>query len=166
MFSDSYTEDMVKATRGMAYFYKLAGLALVIVFGIFIMLFYHVGFGSIIFFGGIFLFAYIFSQRELEYEYIITNGDFEIAAIYAKTKRKELMHFGMDQVSIIAPVKSLRLDGENVMSTSYYASRKNVENEYAFIVNVNQKKIKVILELSEKSMNQVKTHAKHKFTLE
>ncbi len=71
------------------------GVAVVIVVSFF-LLFYIGLFSVLLSVGGIYLGYYLISNLDVEYEYIVTNGEVDIDKIIAKRKRKRLITFRIE----------------------------------------------------------------------
>jgi len=161
MLNDSYVEQALKAKPGNDFYVKLAISIWVIFMGI-PVLFFVGGVGIILSIIGICLFVYFLGYRNMEYEYIFTNGNIEIAAIYNASKRKELMHFEMEQVAMVVPEKSERISHESFVKIRDFTSRNKDRHGIAFVVEINGNKELVIIEPNEKSLEHIKGFAKNK----
>lgn len=61
---------------------------------------------------GVLLFVatyFIFQELDLEYEYLYVNGDLTVDKIMGKSTRKQCVNITMDQIEVVAPVKSFHL---------------------------------------------------------
>lgn len=161
MLNDSYVEQAIKAKPGNDFYLKLALAIWIIFMGIPVLCFVG-GIGLILSIIGICLFCYFLGFRNLEYEYTLTNGSIEIAAIYNASKRKELMHFEMEQVKMVVPEGSERISNEVFVKTRNYTSKKKDRQAVALVVEINGKNELVLLEPNEKSMEHIKAYAKNK----
>ncbi len=165
--SDSFLEQVVKNGKPNKYYYlKIVLSILVILTGWVIILFMGAGIMSImvapvIIIGGIFLFFYVLGFRRMEYEYTFTNGSIEIAGVY-KASRREFFHFDFDQVLMITPANSKRLEHENIDRKSYFGSVKGNDHQIAMLVEINKKKELIIMEPNEKTMKHILLFAKNK----
>ena len=59
-------------------------------------------FGAILLFAGIFLITYAKDGLSNEFEYILTNGDIEIARVIAKKRRKNVANIEAAQINRLA----------------------------------------------------------------
>lgn len=162
MLNDSYIEQSFRAKPGTSFFVRLAIAIWVTCMGIPLLMFVG-GIGLIVAIIGICLFAYFLSYRNVEYEYTFTNSSVEIAIIYNASKRKELMHFDMEQVSMIVPKDSERIAHEVFNKKHDYTSRTHKELELALIVDVNGNKELVLMEVNEKSLAHIKSYSRNKY---
>lgn len=161
MFSDSYVEQAFRAKPAGDYYVKLFLSVLLAVAGCGAV-FFSVLIGFVLFLAGICLFFYFMGNRNMEYEYILTNGGVEIAAIYNASKRKELMSFELDQVTMIVPKDSNRIATETFARKRDYTSRTGDGKVISFVVEQNGSKELVMMEPNEKILAHVKNYARNK----
>ncbi|MEE3419587.1 MAG: DUF6106 family protein [Lachnospiraceae bacterium] len=96
-------------------------------------------------------------NEELEYSYV--NGSLDIAAIYSKSSRKELASINLGEAECIAPVTSHHLDGYGITyKTVDYSAGDPEEPAYAAIMG-GQESRKVLLQLDEKMLNDLRYRA-------
>ena len=159
--SDNYVEYAFKARPEASFYVKLVIAMWIILLGIPMLLFIG-GIGLIISIIGICLFIYFLGFGKVEYEYTLTNGSVEIAAIYNASKRKELFHFEMEQVTMIVPETSNRIEHENFAKKRNYTSGNKDRNAVTIVVEINGGKQAVSMELNEKCMEHIRLYAKNK----
>lgn len=159
--SDNYVEYAIKARPGTGFYVKLVVAIWVILLGIPMLLFVG-GVGVIISIIGICLLVYFWGFSKVEYEYTLTNGSIEIAAIYNASKRKELFHFEMEQVTMIVPENSNRIEHESFAKKRNYTSGNKDRNAVTMVVEVNGAKQAVSMELNEKCMDHIRLYGKNK----
>ena len=159
--SDNYVEYAIKARPGTSFYVKLVLAMWIILLGIPMLLFVG-GIGLIVSIIGICLFVSLWGFGKVEYEYTLTNGSVEIAAIYNASKRKELFHFEMEQVAMIVPENSNRIEHENFAKKRNYTSGNKERNAVTMVVEINGAKQAVSMELNEKCMDHIRLYAKNK----
>lgn len=159
--SDNYVEYAIKAKPMSSYYVKLV-LAIWIIFLGVPVLFFVGGIGIILSIVGVCLFCHFLGLGKLEYEYTLTNGSVEIAAIYNASKRKELYHFEMEQVTMIVPEHSNRIEHEHFVKKRNYTSGRKNREAITMVVEINGAKEAVSLELNDKCMEHVRLYGKHK----
>lgn len=159
--SDNYVEYAIKARPSTSFYVKLVLAMWIILLGIPMLLFVG-GIGLIVSIIGICLFVYFWGFGKVEYEYTLTNGSVEIAAIYNASKRKELFHFEMEQVAMIVPENSNRIEHENFAKKRNYTSGNKDRNAVTMVVEINGAKQAVSMELNEKCMEHIRLYAKNK----
>lgn len=159
--SDNYVEYAVKAKPTASYYAKLIVAIWIIFLGIPLLLFVG-GIGIILSIIGICIFCYFLGLGKLEYEYTLTNGSVEIAAIYNASKRKELYHFEMEQVAMIVPENSNRIEHEHFTKKRNYTSGSKNREAITMVVDINGAKEAVSLELNDKCMEHIRLYGKNK----
>lgn len=158
--NDSYVEYSVRS-KAEPNFYIGIGLGIVsILLGLFILL-YDLS-GIILFVIGIALIVVFLQMKNVEYEYIITNGDVEISAIYGASRRKVKKQFDASTVKYICAGNSNRIAGENIVKKYDYTSKRKDEPNVAVIIEKDEKKELVLMELNEKCVNHMKTYLRNK----
>lgn len=161
MLNNSFYEMTVKSKPTKSYDVKMffgivlisLGVALVPMFGILTLLISVVG---------VFVSNTFVHDNKVEYEYTLTEGNVEIAAIYNLSKRKELFAFNMDRVAMIVPKGSLRIGNIDFKKKQDYTSKKKDARVQCFVVDCNTDKHLVMLELDDIALEHIKTYAKHK----
>ena len=160
LMNDSYVEYAVKS-KSEANFYLGIGAGIIcILLGLGVLLFDLVGLALVMI--GIFLIGFFMKMKNVEYEYIITNGSFEISAIYGASRRKVKKQFDAADVKMVCPGDSNRIAGEKIEKRYDFTSKKNGEAKVAAIIEKNEKKELVLMELNDKCVNHVKTYLRHK----
>lgn len=161
MLSDSYVEQSIKAKPGNDFYLKLILSVLLAAIGCVLFLFIGL-IGFVLFLAGICMFFYFMGNRNMEYEYILTNGSVEIAAIYNASKRKELMSFELEQVTMIVPKDSNRIATERFSKKRDYSSRMREGKVISLVIEYNGRKELVSMEPNEKTLAHIKTYARNK----
>jgi hypothetical protein len=148
---DVFKEQIVKrASTGLDVVKKIGlGLAVIIVFivstmviGEFALLItVAAGFGAYLLMG----------NMNVEYEYIFTNGDLDIDAIYNRTRRKRLFSASVSDFEVVAHVEDTAhtRDFDSATETKNYSSGVTTKDTYAFLVAHKGKRLKVIFEPNE-----------------
>ncbi len=101
--------------------------------------------------------VYIFSLTKVEYEYIFTNGELDIDAIFNKSKRKRQITFMVKDAELITKINNQ----EHMNSLANGAIVKDFstgvlsENSYAIILNKDAKKYKIIIEPNEEILKEI-----------
>ncbi|MDE6435493.1 MAG: hypothetical protein K2L07_14865 [Lachnospiraceae bacterium] len=161
MLNDAYVEQSVKAKPGIGYFWKIFISVALIVFGIPFILFG--GLGLLLVAAGIGLFMHFAGDSKMEYEYTLTNGSVEIAAIYNASRRKEILQFDLGNVTMVVPKGSNRINPqEKFVKTYSFVSKTGEGQQVSLILEENGKKKLVTIEPNEKSVEHIKMFAKNK----
>lgn len=159
--SDSFVEQAIRTKADVTYFFKVFVSLLFVVFGVFILLFISpVGMLSILI--GICLYFYFSGDSNMEYEYTLTNGSVDIAVIYNSSKRKEKKHFSLDQVTMVVPKDSKRIEHERFTKTFDYTSKKDTASVIALVLEEKENKQLILMEPNEKTMQHIRAYAKNK----
>lgn len=151
----------IKSKVSADYYIKIVACILLILVGFVTTLFIG-GMSLLIIVGGVYLLTIIIPEKDVEYEYTLTDGSIEIAAIYNGSRRKELFAFELDNVTMIVPKGSLRISNENFSKKRDYSSKTESENIIALVVETDKAKQLVLLEPNEKAMNHIKMLARNK----
>lgn len=165
---DNYTEQILNSKPSTLRMLSWVGSIAVIAIGVFLLMFVSFGGGlAVVVIGGV-LTAYTKGIQDIEYEYLFVNGDCDIACITAKSSRKQVYSFVEGDVLRILPYDSEKCQNElsvnRELTIKDYTSGEADKRDcwYAFFVNANKGTHAVVLELNEKSLNQVITCYKQK----
>ena len=162
MLNDNYVEQSFRAKPDKLFYIKMFLAIWVTCIGLVMLLYIQPGLGLIITVVGVSLLVYAAGDRCLEYEYILTNDNVDIAAIYNASRRREKMHFCLEQVTMIVPNGSERISHETFKKTRKFLSGFGKEKEIALVVEVNGNKELVLMEANEKTIEHIKNYAKNK----
>ncbi len=105
-------------------------------------------------------FADGFIDRYLEFEYIATNGSFEIDKIINKARRKKQLTIEMKDITCFSKADGQRLIGmAHGCEVRDFSNRnnKNLSEKYSFIITEKGKKVQVIFEPNEDMLSVFKT---------
>jgi len=162
MLSDSYIEQTVETKAGSKYYMCLIASGLLIIVGLLFFLLMPPIAALVIFAGG-YLISYFIGDKNMEYEYTMTNGSVDIAVIYNASRRKELYQFDMSNAAMVVPYGSNRISNENFVKVRDYTSKSEDDsNKVSIVLEEDGKKSCVNLELNEKSLEHIKQFARHK----
>ncbi len=161
MINNSFCEMAIKSKVTADYYLKIIGCILLTLVGFVSMLFIG-GLSLLLVVGGIYLLTIVIPEKDIEYEYTLTDGSIEIAAIYNASRRKELFAFDLEKVSMIVPKNSLRISNESFIKKRDYSSKTDNENILSFVVETDKGKQLVVLEPNEVAMDHIKMHARNK----
>jgi hypothetical protein len=98
-------------------------------------------------------------SRNIEFEYIVTNGDLDIDKIIAQRKRKRVFSGSCKNFDIVAKVKSeyFNQDVQSIKTRIDAASSINSEDAYFFTLNYKTQRTLVIFEPNERMLKSFKT---------
>lgn len=107
---DTFMEKLVTKRKTIVDHLVTAGIILaailLIILSMSIQVLQDLGIGLIIIAGIVYLGYRLISSRNVEYEYVVTNGDLDIDKIISKRKRKRIFSASCKEFDIVAPVKS------------------------------------------------------------
>ncbi len=165
---DNYTEQIVNSKPGAKQLLLFTGAIIFTAFGVFTLLFISFSTGAmLIILGGIGIY-FAKLGMSFEYEYIFTNGDFEVAKIIAKSSRKNVCEIHEGDIKRILPYNSEKfqneLDINDKMTVKDFSSKEEQGRAdcFAFIKNDNGRDLAVILELNDKNKDYIKSTYKNK----
>lgn len=119
---DKYNERLIDAKAGVDAVLKILGGVLVILVGIAVSLIFGAfGIGFLLIVGGIVLIGYFKDGFNCEYEFILTNGDIEIAKIIGKKRRKEVCTIEASSISRMESMDNDRV--KNDLSIGKYKAK-------------------------------------------
>ncbi len=164
---DNYVEQIVRSKAKGKQLLPLLFAWLLLMAGVVVMFFVTAGFGLLLLVVGIFATVVAFQSMNIEYEYIFTNGDLDIALIRNKASRKAVYKFDSTEVQRVLAYQGAKF--QNELSVNQRLTVKNftsfekgrADNWYAFLTNSGQ--TATILELSERSLAHVKNAYKKVF---
>lgn len=102
--------------------------------------------------------VFFYPRLDVEYEYVFVDGQLDFDKISGKAKRKTMLRIDFERVEIMAPINSHALDSFNniQLENKDFTSLKNDIKPYAIIANMDNKKMKILFEPSEKMVNMIK----------
>lgn len=161
MLNDSYVEHAVQSKPESNFYLGVGGGIVLILLGLYIFLTINL-IGIAILLIGACMVGYFGQAKSVEYEYIITNGNVDISAIYGASRRKQKMQFDASKIQMMVPKDSNRLGGNQFDQTRDYTSKRKDEPGVALVVEVNEKKELVLMEMNEKCINHMKLYLRNK----
>lgn len=162
MLSDCFAEQAICSKADREFYLRMLLVFVTFLMAVVIFLGLNPLLGFLVFMITIWLFIVFIGYHKKEFEYTLTNGNIEIAAIYKQVKRKELMHFGVDQIMMVVKEDSDRIQKNEIVKKRNYTSKRKNTDKIALVVDINKKKQLVLLEPNERVLNHIKTYAKNK----
>ena len=106
----------------------------------------------------------VITSRNIEYEYIVTNGDLDIDMIVSKRKRKRIFSANCKEFDIVSPVKSSHFDQsvQNIKNRIDASSSIDSPDAYFITLNYNGERTLVIFEPTEKMLNNFRLYIPRK----
>lgn len=100
---------------------------------------------------------FLLPRLSVEYEYAYVNGELDVDAVYARSSRKHLASYDLRNVECIAPVRSHELDSYDASwKTVNYTSLDPSAKVYAAVLSHNGTRQKILLELNEEMLSDLK----------
>lgn len=99
---------------------------------------------------------YFYKMGKIEYEYIYCDDVIDIAKIKAKQKRKNIVKIETDNIEMFAPLDSVAMKSYESLPKKDFASAKKINPTYAMVTVIGGKKVRVLLEPSEKMLEGLK----------
>ncbi|NLM28369.1 MAG: hypothetical protein GX211_09400 [Clostridiaceae bacterium] len=162
---DVFMEKIVKKKKDI----KDHLLTVVIIIAALILMFLALNFVppqlSLFFIVGIGYISYmLITNRNIEYEYAVTNGDLDIDKIIAQRKRKRVFSENCKNFDIVAKVKSHHYTPQyrNFKNQMNYASSLDSDDVYFIALQYNNEQTIVYFEPSEKMLQSFRTYIPRK----
>ncbi len=157
-----YTEAGVKKKDDMMSIVKRTLMIMVIIVGVFTMLFG--GLFSILGVAAVAFMVFLFPRLNVEYEYVFVDGQIDFDRITGKAKRKTMLRVDMEQVEIVAPEGSHALDGYTYVQSEKkdFTSGDKTKKPFIIVAQVEDKKYKIAFEPTEKMLAMMKQKSPRK----
>lgn len=108
---------------------------------------------------------FVFQRLNLEYEYLYVNGELDVDKIFSQSRRKRAGSYDVNNMEVLAPVKSHQLDSYNNNSnvkTVDYTSLEENARVFAMVVSADNQLIKVLFEPNDEMLKEFKNKAPRK----
>ena len=165
---ERYSERLVNGRVGADAFLMIGGGVILALGGV-IMIIVLSSFGLFFIAGGIFIIVQATKRFRIEFEYLILNGDVDIAKIIAKSSRKNLYSIKAEDITYMASMQDDHakndLDIKRQLKVLDFTEKnpQKKESYYVIFENRNGKEAAIILDLDEKSLDIMKEALKQKF---
>ncbi|MCL2371860.1 MAG: DUF6106 family protein [Defluviitaleaceae bacterium] len=122
-------------------------ISLMLVQGLSVLITFAAGFGAM----------YLISFRNVEYEYVFTNGELDVDIIYNQSRRKQLFSANVKDIEIMANAENKDQSGAfNSFETLLdFSSGETKPNTYFFMINYKNKRSQVIIEPNEMMLKAI-----------
>lgn len=162
--NDSFYEQFLKKKKTGKDILK----QILIIFGILLLSFVGFLFLSVLFTvpAAILIYVYcgyILPKTRQEYEYALSNHYVDIALIYNKEKRKDLMSIDLLKTEIIAPETSPKLAGLHPAKVHDFTSNTHQKEVYAILFMQSNELHKVLIEPDDRMLSNIKNWSGSKF---
>jgi hypothetical protein len=168
IYMDTFLEKLVTRKKTLTDYLILAGTVIVgillIMAALTIQILMQLGLSLLLAAGIIFLGYRIITSRNIEYEYIVTNGDLDIDIIVAKRKRKRIFSANCKEFDIVSPVKNSQFDHAVRNTKNRIDASSSVDSPDAYFITLNYKgeRTLVIFEPSEKMLKNFRIYIPRK----
>ncbi len=158
--NDFFSEQIIKKKEKTIDLFKKFGVIGVCCFISVFSLLLIPKFGLFIVVVVIFLGVYIHGLLDIEYEYAITNNNFEVDTIYGKKKRKKTIEINVKDIIVMTKLNSNEdLHTFNTSKKIYdLSSGVNKDNCYKFIIKIKGENSTVIIEPNDKILEGFKIY--------
>lgn len=163
---DVFLEYIVPHKKGTKDVLKIVGILvalLVVMTAIGVLTLMSAAFASVSFVllaAAVFGAYYLITAQNIEYEYIVTNGEIDVDMIINRRKRKRLITVHSRTFDVVAPVGSPEHRGEeNATYTRVIDASSASDNGKAYFASFSKdgQRIKLIFEPTEKMLEAFKT---------
>jgi hypothetical protein len=165
---DTFMEKIVTKKKGPAdyllTFVLLVAAVFLIMLCFSIQILQQLGLSLLLAAGIIYLVYRIIISRNVEYEYIVTNGDLDIDKITARRKRKRIFSASCKEFEVLAKVSSNSFSQsvQSIKNKINAASNINSPDAYFATLNYKGEKTVVIFEPDERMLNNFKIYIPRK----
>ncbi len=164
---DNYSERLVKGRVGSDAFIMVAAGVILAAGGV-AMTVLLTSFGLFFLAGGIFIIVQAVQRFNVEYEYLILNGDIDIAKIISKKSRKNLRSISAENIQYMAALTNEYAKNDldikkQLKIFNYTDGTPDKDSYYVVFENKNGKEAAYILDLDQKSLDIMKDALKMKF---
>ncbi len=118
--------------------------------------------------GFILLAVFVNPRMDVEYEYLYVNGELDVDTIYSKQKRKKAGTYDIENLEILAPIRSHALDSyvnREGVKIKDYTSQKAPEKSYTLVFSKEGKQEIIKVELDDDIIADIRRIAPHKVNL-
>ncbi len=165
---DTFMEKLVTKKKSIADHLITAGIllasTLLIMIALLVQVLQELGISLIIAAGIAYLGYRLLSARNVEYEYIVTNGDLDIDKIVSRRKRKRIFSANCKEFDVVAPVKSDSYNRSAQEIKKRIDASSSIDSADAWFVSLNYKgeKTIVIFEPDERMLKNFKIYIPRK----
>ena len=167
---DIFMEYMVKKGKELKDYLYMAGILLLALLASVIILYfaafvvsYTMGFEFLLVAGAWYGAYLLIRRRNVEYEYIFTNGELDVDAIYAKRRRSHILTIRVRDMEICAPVytdqyQEIYIKNAGVKSSFYAASSMTSRSLYFADFQYNGEKVRLLFEPPASMIEKMKKY--------
>lgn len=155
--SDVFIEQLVKKSRTKEDKSKAFAILLIaVIVSVFTFMFFLPAFVPVLLVSFTAAIAVVYRTKDIEYEYFFTNTEFEIDAIYNRSRRSKKVCIDLKDSKIITYYNNPKAKEEyGNLNELNYSSCTNEENTYYCVNNIKGADVKVVFEPNEKLINAI-----------
>ena len=155
---DRYDERLIVGKPDASAFLLIGLSVLVALLGVACMCFVHFTFGLVLVIGGIVLAGFFKDGFDIEYEYILTNGDIEVAKIIAKKRRKTVFTANEGDIKLMESADSDKVKNDLSLGkkSKKYIGKDTQDRLVAFYFGEGDSEKLVILDFDRKCIEHMK----------
>lgn len=159
---DTFIEKLVTRKKGfkdsMITSGILAGAVILILLSMTVKVLQQLGVGIFFAAGFVYLGYRLIAARNVEFEYIVTNGELDIDKIISQRKRKRIFSASCKEFDILSPVKSNSFSQSVQSIKNRIDASSSIDSPGAYFATLNYKgnKTLLIFEPDEKMLNNFK----------
>lgn len=151
---DTYCEQLVKIKKGAKFIFGIIGIWLAVLLVSLLSLIFVRFLAAIIIVAAGYGAYYLCGFLSVEYEYIITNGTFDVDIIYSKRNRKRLASFELSDVESIEAYKGEQFDKRRYKKIISACNPGN-EGVYKLLINNDSGVSVAIIEPNERTRSEI-----------
>ena len=168
---DTFMEKIVAKRKGIKDSLITAGIVfaamVLIMLSLSIKVISQLGIGAFIAAGIAYLAYRLITSRNVEFEYIVTNGDIDIDKIISRRKRKRIFSASCKEFDILSRVKSNSFSQSVQSIKNRIDASSSLDSPDAFFATLNYKgeKTLLIFEPDERMLNNFKIYIPRKMSM-
>lgn len=168
---DTFIEKIVMKRKGLPDNLITAGIIfgalILIMLSLSIKVIAQLGIGLFLIAGIGYLAYRLITSRNVEFEYIVTNGEIDIDKIISRRKRKRIFSASCKEFDILSPVKSNSFSQSVQSIKNRIDASSSIDSQDAYFATLNYKgeKTLLIFEPDERMLNNFKIYIPRKISM-
>ncbi|NLM75704.1 MAG: hypothetical protein GX187_06400 [Clostridiaceae bacterium] len=142
---DIFLEKIVKKQKNVLDFLIIIGIVLAAIILSYLLLILVPGFSTFLVVGVIYLAYWLITNRNIEFEYAVTNGDLDIDKIINQRKRKRIFSGNVKEFEVVARVNSDKYTNQIKQCKNVKDYSSNNKNAEVWFIYINKGEPTVIL---------------------
>ena len=154
------TEQLVKRSKTAATTMKKAGLILATIISLFLGFIHPMLVWVMIIL--VVLDIFLFKRMNVEFEYVLFNGDLDIDKIFDKESRKRVFSTNIKEMVVIAPVGAVELQPHQGLKALDFSSHNPEDKTYEMVTEFHGETVRVLFNPNETILDNMKNLAPRK----